>query len=564
MTQTMHAWETVIQYIESIGTDHIFGLPSDDLKVLTALQNSSVRFIMGRDQRNCMFMASGYALASNRLGVCIVGKGPALTNTLTGLLEAQHSGVPLLLIALGTSSEKLGTKAFQEADQLTLVKPLVKWAYRIEHSSRLVWALERAAFLAMNGSRGPVYLELPEQIAEETVTVQHPFQQLVRLNCAPSTHELEMAAEVLREARKPIIVVGGGMKSGIKGVIEPLAARLGAAIFATASGRTAINESHPLFCGIAGLYTDPSIRTIWEEADTVLTLGSRLEETATFEWDTLLEHTPLIQVNVSIEDFSHQYRGMKLLGDGDAAVQAWLSLLAQQADSSWLELISHCKREAFRNREACLHEIKGFPSVHVSEVLDTLQSQLTEPCILVQENGLQDMWSYFYPFYQFEDNSLSIVPSDQTSLGFGAAAAVGASLADHRPVVALVGDGAFNLFQSDLITAIQHHIPLIYIVMNNGGYGWLQYQLNQYNFEGRPFQFVTDAPLEHMNWSHHDFIEMINIQEKSELESQLTLALTRYRMNKLVIVMVKVALEDVHQKIRNIYGDFPVFDNQIM
>lgn len=556
MKASMAAWDAIIGYIRSLGVERIFGLPSDDLKILHSLPASGVRLMICKDQRNSLFMASGHALASNRLAVCIVGKGPALTNTITGLLEAQSLGVPLLLIALGTNSEKTGTKAFQEADQTALVKPLVKWAYRVEHPDRLIWALEKAAFLAVHGSKGPVYIELPEQLIDQEVTVQLPFPGLDIISCVPSYSELESAWNIIRSSRKPIILVGGGMKPGIKGSIESLAAKWGAAVFTTASGRGAVDEDHPLFCGVAGLYTDKSMRSIWQNADVVLTLGSRLEETATFEWEGWLERTPVIQVNVAIEDFSHLYRGVKVLGDGYASVTYWMSQ-DRQPDEEWLAHIASCKQEAFQSMEARLERLKGAPSIHVAEVLRAIQTEFPDNCIVVQENGLQDMWSYFYPYFRFTGDSLSIVPSDQTSLGFGAAAAVGAGAADHRPVVALVGDGAFNLFKSDLSTAVQYRIPILYIVLNNGGYGWLQYQLNQQNLEG--FRFTSEKPMEYMDTMQHEFVEYVAISKKEELVDTLRLAFSRYRANKLVIVNVAVSLEDVHEKIQHIYGDFPVY-----
>ncbi|NEN87376.1 thiamine pyrophosphate-binding protein [Paenibacillus elgii] len=560
MKTNMAAWDVIVHYLQFLGLETIFGLPSDDLKILSSLQSSDIRLIICKDQRNSLFMASGYALTSGQLAVCVVGKGPALTNTVTGLLEAHHLGAPLLLIALGTGSDKLGTKAFQEADQLSLVKPLVKWAYRVEHPDRLVWALEKAAFMAVNGGKGPVYLELPEHIADQAVAVDFPFQPLERLSSSPSSRDLDTAWDMISQASKPVLLIGGGMKPGTQGLIESLAVKWGAAIFTTASGRGAIDEEHPLFCGVAGLYTDKSMRTIWQEADVVVSLGSRLEETATFEWDVVLTHTPIVQVNVHLDDFSHQYRGVKVLGDGYLAAEHWLSRSLRQPDRDWLARIASCKEEAFRSKEAYIRQVGTMPHIHVSEVLDAMQAEFPDDCILVQENGLQDMWSYFYPYYRFTGNRFSIVPSDQTSLGFGAAAAVGASLVDRRPVVALVGDGAFNLFQSDLITAVRYRIPLIYIVMNNGGYGWLQYQLNQLELPGEPFRFVSETPLEHMNVMQHDYVEQIVIQEKQELSEKLRLAFAQYQANKLVVVIVPVAIEDVHDKIQHIYGDFPVYE----
>ncbi len=225
----------------------------------------------------------------------------------------------------------------------------------------------------------------------------------------------------------------------------------------------------------------------------MIALGSRLEETATFEWDIFLEDTPLIQVNVELEDFAHEYRGVKVLGDGYAALEQWVQRYGHKPDGAWLETIRRCKQKAFSNRAIYLEELKKAPGIHVPELLEIIQTDFPEKMVLVQENGLQDMWSYFYPYFCFMQGSLSIVPSDQTSLGFGAAAALGASLATERPVVALVGDGAFNLFCSDFMTAVQYQIPLIYLVLNNGGYGWLQNQMNYKHLSGQSLPFVSEA-----------------------------------------------------------------------
>nr|ACA34360.1 acetolactate synthase large subunit [Paenibacillus polymyxa] len=562
MTASFFPWDAIIGYLKSAGVQHLFGLPSDDLKIVSSLPSSGMDFILCKDQRNAVFMAAGYALTTNQMSVCVVGKGPALSNTLTGLLEAKNLGAPLLLLALGTGGDKLGTRSFQEADQISLVKPLVKWAYRVEHVDRLVWAMERAAFLAINGAPGPVYIELPENLMDQPVPTGLQFTPPEKLSCSPSRRELDAAWGIIENARRPLILVGGGMKSGTGDVIERFANQHGAALFATASGRGVVDEDHELFCGVAGLYTDLSLRQIWKESDVVITLGSRLEETATFEWDILLQDTPLIQVNVNLEDFAHEYRGIKVLGDGYAAVEQWLERRGQEPDGVWLETIRSCKQEAFSHRAIYLEELKKTPGIHVPELLDMIQTEFPENLVLLQENGLQDMWSYFYPYFRFAQGSLSIVPSDQTSLGFGAAAALGASVATQRPVVALVGDGAFNLFCSDFMTAVEYQIPLIYLVLNNGGYGWLQNQMNYKHLTGQSLPFVSEAAKTGIQIPQYEFVESLAIRSKGEAREQLQLAWQKYQENKLVIVEVYADLADVHEKISHVYGDFPLYEQQ--
>ncbi|MCC3380884.1 thiamine pyrophosphate-binding protein [Paenibacillus farraposensis] len=562
MTVSLSPWDAIIGYLKSAGVRHLFGLPSDDLQIISSLPPSGMDFILCKDQRNAVFMAAGYALTTNQMSVCVVGKGPALSNTLTGLLEAKNLGAPVLLLALGTGGDKLGTRSFQEADQISLVKPLVKWAYRVEHVERLVWAMERAAFLAINGAPGPVYIELPENLMDQSVPIGFQSAPPERLSCSPSLRELDAAWGIIETARKPLILVGGGMKSATSNVIERFANQHGAALFATASGRSVVDEDHELFCGVAGLYTDISLRRIWEESDVVITLGSRLEETATFEWDLLLQDTPLIQVNVELEDFAHEYRGVKVLGDGYAAVEQWLERRGQEPDGVWLETIRSCKEKAFSQRAVYLEKLKKAPGIHVPELLEMIQTELPENLVLLQENGLQDMWSYFYPYFRFAAGSLSIVPSDQTSLGFGAAAALGASVATECPVVALVGDGAFNLFSPDFITAVQYRIPVIYLVLNNGGYGWLQNQMNYKHLSGQSFPFVSEAAKTGIQIPQYEFVESLVIRSKEEARGQLQLAWEKYQENKLVVIEVYADLADVHEKISHVYGDFPLYDQQ--
>src|SRR5207248_6907620 len=159
MTTYPGCWHAVVDFLEAAGADTVFGLPADDLVLLAAMQTSDLRLVLCRDQRNAAFMATGYALQSGRPGVCVIGKGPASTNVLTGVLEASCSRVPLVVLAAGTAAERRGSAAFQELDQLAFVRPLVKWAHRVDHPGRVVPAIQQAWAIASGGVPGPVYLE---------------------------------------------------------------------------------------------------------------------------------------------------------------------------------------------------------------------------------------------------------------------------------------------------------------------------------------------------------------------------------------------------------------------
>lgn len=554
MQMRQPAWDLIARYLKHIGTELVFGIPSDDLGLLRALRTHAVRMIITKDQRNAVFMAAGYALIGQRLGVCAVGKGPALTNTITGLLEAASLAAPVLLIGVGTGRDNVGIHAFQEADQMALVKPVVKWAYRVESVQRLAWALEKAVFLAINDCPGPVYIEIPEDLREAVSLPPAGFAQPSILKTMPSPAELDTASALLTRARQPLLLVGGGALGNQGGdrVIEKLAERLGAVVFATASGRGAVDESHPLYGGVAGLYTAAALRELWDQADLIVALGSRMEETATLLMNTSAQARPVVQVNLRVDHFSHLYQGPRLWGDCAAASRYWVDGLGNGPDTArpnWVRRIGEAKQMALRQRDDRFGEAV-FGPVRVADILASLERTMPDDGILVQENGLLDMWSYFHPYFSFRRGQLSLTPSEQTSLGFGAAAAIGAkAAAPHRTVVAFVGDGAFNIFKSDLVTAADNNLPVTYIILNNGAFGWLEYQWGGHAKGDSPFLFSTETHV-----SHAAIVRM-EIAAADELDDTLTNA---YRLNaegKTVLIDIRIATIDVAPGVVDFYGE---------
>lgn len=561
MKQFDTAWEAVVAYLQQIETDYVFGLPSDDLNQLRALRNSNIRFILSKDQRNSVFMAAGYSLVTGKPGVCAIGKGPALTNSLTGLLEAKTLGVPLIILGVGIANHQVGTKAFQEADQMALVQPVVKWSYRVEHVDRLIWALEKGAYLATNGCLGPVYIEIPDHLSQEKIDYVLPFHSLQKNKVLPGKQELEESLKLLNNAKKPILLLGGGC-SHIHADLERFADQLGAAVFTTASGRGSISENHKHYCGLAGLYTARSFRVFWDEADLIVVLGSRLEETALFPWGEQNHTRPVIQVNIEPYDFNHSFSGMKLVGEVGEVITEWSERIVQGENrSDWLKLIRKQKEESMKEKEMLIQEAYNSPDIKVIEILQQIQSLFPQDSIMVQENGLQDMWSYFYPRFILGHGGQIVTPSEQTSLGFGAAAAMGVALGKpEQCVIALVGDGAFNLCKSDLITALEQKLSLIYIVLNNGGYGWLQYQLQQHHSEINDYAFTSDFFIHPSNETKHSYYQQIVIKEKEELTEGFLEAYQAYQQGKLVVVHIQVELSDIPPEIEGVYGEFPVIE----
>ncbi|USG66596.1 thiamine pyrophosphate-binding protein [Brevibacillus ruminantium] len=550
-------YEGIAKGLKAFGTEVVFGLPNDELLLMHAIENQDIEFMVTKDQRNAVFMATGYALAAQKLGVCVVGKGPAVSNTITGLLEAHAQSCPLLILSSGTSTGSYGKKkAFQEADQMALVSPLVKWSHRLESKESLGWVLRKAVFLATQGTPGPVYIEIPENIGSQQLSGDFPdFSPLTISKTMPDPLSFRFACEKISHAAKPILLLGGGCKwMERRGVLEMWAEQLGALVLVTASGRGSFHEEHPLYGGLAGLYVHRRVKTLLQEADLVITLGSKLEETALFGWEEQLQTKEIIQVNINEEHFHLDYPSLCLIGDVECVVNEMLAHTKNRAPHlEWVREIEQCKQAMLLDKAESKH---GESRLRVADLLKELQACLPANSIYVHENGLQDMWSYFFPYLGLAQEQNAYVPSEQTSLGFGACAAIGVAKAKPlQPVVAFVGDGAFNLFRSDLSTALAYEMPLIYVVLQNGGYGWLDFQhVNTGRKEGSRFLHPHFSCTE----SRHPKLTVIPLHKREECKQVIEQAWREYERKQVVVIEAMVSVDDVPEPLTKLHGDFPV------
>lgn len=543
------SWRAAAAVLHEAGVRVVFGLPGDDMDALAAVADAGIRFVLCRDQRNAVFMATGYALRSGSPGVALIGKGPAVTNAMTGVLEASSSAAPVVLLSAGTAVARRGSGAFQELDQLAVVGPLTRWAARVDHPDRLAPSLRRALAVATH-RRGPTYLELPDHLltAEIPLPPAGAVETPTRVTLAPDSP----ATRAVRAARRPVLLVGGGMRHrNADRLIETVTTEWGAAVFCTATGRGTVDESIPLFCGLSGLYTPEPAGRLLAETDCVVALGSRLEETATFQWPAGI---PVVQVNVDVTDLNTDFAGPGVVADGRAVLESWRDLRA--ADQDWVATVHSVHHGLWSTRDDELRSLRAAPDLHVAEVLAALDEIVPPQRILVQENGLQDMWSYRYPLYHCAGGG-SVVPSEQTSLGFGAAAAVGVRLAaPDRPVVAFVGDGAFGLFAPDLPTALAQDGGLLYVVLRNGGYGWLQAQLDQRSRPPAGYAFVDPASV---TATAPDLPGLRQVTAtKATLADDVTEAWKLAAAGHVVVLNVPTRLDDAMFGGAAAGGDFPV------
>ncbi|WP_461514160.1 thiamine pyrophosphate-binding protein [Rathayibacter agropyri] len=542
-------WDRVVCALVAHGVDTVFGLPGDDMSILGALDKRGIRVILVRDQRHALYQAIGYGRISGRPAVCFVGKGPALTHAATGLLEARSMRVPLVLISSGVAAERLGRGAFQELDPLETLGALTVGVIRVSDES-IELDLTEAFRLSIRRGRGPVIVEVPEGLASRsTASVAVGTGSLSRPQI-----QVPFPAHI-SDAKRPLLLVGGGCTAETIGEkIVAFAERMGAALMVTPSGRGVIDETHPLFLGVSGLYMPAQATPVLEVVDLIIALGTRLEETATFGWEaSLAPDCPIVQVLDDTRDFVLGRLTERVVADVGDAVNTWQEAPPTLADEAWLDSVMLVHSAMIEDADVAPCTTAGLKP-RVRDVLRELDAALPTGRISIHENGLQDMWSYVFPHWIVHPDAACLVPSEQTPLGFGVAASRGVAAADSRPIVVIGGDGAFCAVGPDLAGFAEIEHPLVVTVLANGGFGWLEANRRQ---AGVPFGFLGGRAVVRGLCAAYG-LNYVGCDDAAELADAVRRAWHLAQGGHCVVLDVAVELEDVPPGFEELAGDFPV------
>ena len=472
------AWEAVVEALEVEGVPFLFGLPGDPRFLYDALYDSSIRSILVREETSGVFMAMAYARLTGRPGVCFGSPGPGVANLLPGLMEADATCTPVIALASTADTRREGMGAFQEVDQLSMVKPVTKWSTRVAQAEKVSWTMRRAFSIATSGKPGPVYVEIPTDIALQQADIPSYVPAPGPLRPAGDPQAVETAATLLAQAKRPLIVAGGGtILSGAQAELKALAEMRGAPVMTTPSGRGSIPEDHPLALGLVGLYLTRIGEKAYADADLLMSVGSRNEEFQTGGWRYFPKDARFVQIDIDPFEIGRNWvPDAAIVGDARLVLgQLAASLEGRRPwDTGWSEDLTGQKR-AYESEVDADCRSNAVP-IKSKRIVKELNRVFGGDAILVNENGSQDIWSYYCPYYQVTSGGHCVPPGEQTCMGFGVSGAIGAKLAmPGKRVVCVTGDGAFQMFMKELPTAVQYGAPVTWIVLNNDSLGWIKY-----------------------------------------------------------------------------------------
>ncbi|MDX9871340.1 MAG: biosynthetic-type acetolactate synthase large subunit [Clostridia bacterium] len=484
--------EILVKCLEKEDVEIIFGYPGGaTLDILDALYDSAqIQFILVRHEQGAAHAASGYARASGKVGVCFATSGPGACNLVTGIATAYMDSIPVVVLTAQVPTGMIGTDAFQEVDITGITDPISKHNYLVKSCADLPRVIREAFYLAANGRPGPVVVDLPKDIMAgqaEYKPLDNPKVELRSYKPKITGHagQIKQIGELLQQAKKPLICAGGGVISAnaSKEMLE-LAEALQIPVVNTMTGIGSIPLAHPLALGMLGTYGRPQANLAVQACDLLIALGMRFTDRVTGNVQKFAPKATVIHVDIDTAEIGKNVRAdIPLVGDVRVVLTQLTSRLKKKENPAWLAEIAEIKQKCagLKELEVCTDP----DTISPREVMNVLNQYLPADGIVTTDVGQHQIWAA--QMYDARRPRSFISSGGLGTMGYGIPAAVGAQVASPgATVVAVTGDGSFQMGMGELGTALENGLPLKILLLNNQTLGMVK-QLQDHYCKGRHF-----------------------------------------------------------------------------
>jgi acetolactate synthase-1/2/3 large subunit len=473
--------EQICEILVAGGVEAAFGVPGGQtVPYYQALEASSIQHVLMRDERNAACAADAYARVTGTLGICDATVGPGATNLVSGLAEAYASSSPVLAIVadLPRQLEHLRARgvASQALDQRAILAPVTKWVGSVQRADALVPVLLHAIRTATTGRPGPVVVTVPDDLlrgadAEALAPTPEgigPFAYPA-YRSGPSAADVDNAAALIANAKRPLILAGGGvLLSGAAEDLSRLAGEHQIPVATTLGGKGAFDERHPLALGVTGIFGTATANAAMAASDVVLVLGSKLSQFSTLTWTSPGPAQTVIHVDLDGEEIGRT--GPVALGicaDARETLRALRGTIARDADTAdW---------SADRRPATQLPPAVEDSRIRPRDVVLEIDRALGEGDVLLCDASLASGWGSQYYRVKHAGRSF-LAPRGLAGTGWAGGAAIGARMAlpPESRLVALAGDGSWGYALTEIETAVRVGKPIVYVILNNAGLGWIK------------------------------------------------------------------------------------------
>lgn len=537
--------EAVIQSLKAEGVKTIFGYPGGAIMpIYDALFDhlDEINHVLTRHEQGAIHAAQGYARTSRKTGVVFATSGPGATNLITGLADALIDSTPLVCITGQVASHLLGTDAFQETDVMGISMPVTKWNCQVTKAEDIAPTLAKAFYIASSGRPGPVLVDITKDaqfekldFSYEKCTAVRSFQPKPKLNA----DQLQAASKLLNEAKKPLMIVGQGiMLSNAEEELRAFAEKTGVPVASTLLGLGAFPAKHPQFVGMVGMHGNYAPNVKSNECDVLLAVGMRFDDRVTGDVSRYAKQAKVIHIDIDAAEINKIIKAdAPVLADAKEALAFLTDLVEKQNHQSWLDEFHHAKENELqvlsKNRN------KDFSDeLRMDLVIDLLSQKTNGNAVIVTDVGQHQMMAA--QFYQYNQTKSNVTSGGLGTMGFALPAAIGAKMANPgKQVIAIIGDGGFQMTLQELGTIMQNNIGVKIIILNNGYLGMVR-QWQQMFFEKR-YSFTNIQSPDFVALAASYNIKGLKVEKQEDLSHVLDQLLNT---ENAFLLEVKVAKED--------------------
>ncbi len=524
--------QILLETFKREGVDTFFGYPGGCvIDVYDEIpRHQDLRHILVRHEQAAVHAADGYARASGKVGTCLVTSGPGATNTVTGIATAYCDSIPLVIITGQVPTALIGNDAFQEVDIVGITRPCTKHNYLVKDITQLTKILRQAYYLARSGRPGPVLVDLPKDIMQQSTEFVWPETTAMRSynpTYRPNLNQLRKSVEILTRAKKPLILVGGGViNSDASKALHSLAEELVIPVSSTLMGLGGFPCDNKLWCGMVGMHGCYTANMAINQCDVIMAVGARFDDRVTGRISAFAPNASIIHIDIDPTSIRKNVKvDVPVVGDCRLALEGMLEIVnSREKETSHIE--PHNAWLAQLHAWAAQHPLHYAQSegIKPQEVIKAL-ARLTQDknTIIATEVGQHQMWTA--QFYNFNKPRTLLTSGGLGTMGYGFPAAIGAQFAyPDALVINVAGDGSIQMNIQEMATAVENKLPVKILILNNSHLGMVR-QWQELFYQKNYSYTNMQAQPDFVKLAEAYGAEGYRITKAEELESTLAAAL---------------------------------------
>ena len=456
--------QILVECLKEQGVDTVFGYPGGAiLNVYDELYKHSdeIRHILTSHEQGASHAADGYARATGKVGVCLATSGPGATNLVTGIATAYMDSVPMVAITCNVGKGLLGRDSFQEVDISGITMPITKHNFIIKDAEALAPALRKAFDIARSGRPGPVLVDITKNATADKTDYEYKKpEEPKRVTDTIKDEDIEKALEMIREAERPFIFVGGGsVISGASEMVNIFAHKVNAPVCDSLMGKGAFNGTDPLYTGMLGMHGTKASNFGVAHCDLLITRGARFSDRVTGDTSRFAKKAKILQIDIDPAEINKNVLvSGSVIGDVKSVLEILNAKLPDMKHDAWVEEV-----EALKNKYPLKFDDDRLTGPYVVEELYRVTKG---DAIITTEVGQNQMWAAQY--YKYKGPRTFLTSGGLGTMGYGLGAGIGAKIGcPEKTVVNVAGDGCFRMNMNEIATAARYQVPIIELVLNN-------------------------------------------------------------------------------------------------